>query len=127
MNISNTSSCSDRSSSRKFSELPHLKKKSAACGDRDNGPYAGVPFAAAMGTVSPDSDPSKALNIKNASESASGKAVHAHAGAPIPPSPAASVGDPGNRELGVLQKTSPDKPLYPNLCAPPSVSSVQVS
>ncbi|XP_039153263.1 serine-rich adhesin for platelets [Drosophila simulans] len=125
MNISNTSSCSDRSSSRKLSDLPHLKKKSAACGDRDNGPYAGVPFAPAMGTVSPDSDPSKALNIKNASESAPGKAVHGHAGAPIPP-PAASMGDPGNRELGgVLQKSSPDKPLYPSLCAPPSVSSVQ--
>ncbi|XP_039231859.1 mucin-19 isoform X2 [Drosophila yakuba] len=125
MNVSNASSCQDRATSRKLSDLPHLKKKSAACGDRDNGAFAGVPFAPSMGTVSagiPESDPSKALNIKNASESAQAKVIHA--GAPVPP-PAASVGDPGNRELGVLQKSSPDKALYPSLCAPPSVSSVQ--
>ncbi|EDV46940.1 mucin-19 [Drosophila erecta] len=125
MNVSNTSACQDRSTSRKLCDLPHQKKKSAACGDRDNGAFSGVPFASSMGTVAagtPESDPSKALNIKNASESAQGKAVHA--GAPVAP-PVAIVGDPGNRELGVLQKSSPDKALYPSLCAPPSVSSVQ--
>ncbi|XP_016983568.1 mucin-12 [Drosophila rhopaloa] len=123
MNVSNTSMCQDRSTSRKLSDLPHLKKKSAACGD--NSTFSGVPFTSSLSSVSagnPESDASKALNIKNTSESTQGKVVHA--GASVPTSPA-NVGESGNRELGMLQKSSSDKALYPSMCVTPSVSSVQ--
>ncbi|XP_017110854.1 nuclear pore complex protein DDB_G0274915 [Drosophila elegans] len=124
MNVSNTSTCQDRSTSRKLSDLPHHKKKSAACGD--NGTFPGVPFTPSLSTVSvgnPESDASKALTIKNTSESSiQAKAVHA--GASVSTSPA-NAGESGNRELGMLQKSSSEKAHYPSLCVAPSVSSVQ--
>ncbi|XP_017082044.1 serine-rich adhesin for platelets isoform X2 [Drosophila eugracilis] len=125
MNVSNTSSCQDRSTPRKLSDLPHLKKKNAACGD--NGTFSVVPFAPSISTAvsagAPDSDGSKALNIKTQSESTQGKVVHP--GTSSVSTPAVNAVESGNRELGILQKSTPDKALYPGLCVAPSVSSVQ--
>ncbi|XP_037727457.1 serine-rich adhesin for platelets isoform X1 [Drosophila subpulchrella] len=127
MNVSNTSSCQDRSTSRKLSDLPHLKKKSAACGDGGT-TFSGVPFAPSMGTVtagtSETPDGSKALNIKNTSESSSQGKAALHVGASVSAS-SATAGESGNRELGMLQKSTPEKTLYPSMCVPPSVSAVQ--
>jgi len=129
MNVSNTSSCQDRSTSRKLSDLPHLKKKSSACGDGGT-TFSGVPFAPSMGTVtagtSETPDGSKALNIKNTSESSSQGKGALHVGASVSTS-SATAGESGNRELGMLQKSTPEKTLYPSMCVPPSVSAVQVS